>query len=209
MLVSGELRVGDPVLASVYNKERWDTMRHHSATHLLHKALREVLGEHVHQSGSYVDAERLRFDFTHFEAVTPEQLLLIEQLVNEAVMANYPVQTENLSLEEAKSKGAIALFGEKYGSSVRVVSMGESMELCGGTHVSATGDIGLFRIVSESSIAAGVRSEAVAGKRALEYTDQRETMLKELSQLLDAPVEQAVQQLERLLEQQKELQSRN
>lgn len=208
VLVSGELRVGDPVLASVYNKERWDTMRHHSATHLLHKALREVLGEHVHQSGSYVDAERLRFDFTHFEAVTPEQLLLIEQLVNEAVMANYPVQTENLSLEEAKSKGAIALFGEKYGSSVRVVSMGESMELCGGTHVSATGDIGLFRIVSESSIAAGVRRiEAVAGKRALEYTDQRETMLKELSQLLDAPVEQAVQQLERLLEQQKELQA--
>src|SRR5690606_10333258 len=120
--------------------------------------------------GSEVDHNRLRFDFTHFEAMTDEQLQLVEAKVNEAIMANYPVQTEILSIDEAKSKGAIALFGEKYGSDVRVVSMGPSMELCGGTHVSATGDIGLFRIVSESSIAAGVRRiEAVAGKRALEY----------------------------------------
>lgn len=127
-----------------------------------------------------MDHNRLRFDFTHFEAMTDEQLQLVEAKVNEAIMANYPVQTEILSIDEAKSKGAIALFGEKYGSDVRVVSMGPSMELCGGTHVSATGDIGLFRIVSESSIAAGVRRiEAVAGKRALEYTDRRRRLCSE------------------------------
>lgn len=207
VLISGELHAGDSVLASVYSKERLDTARHHSATHLLHKALREVLGEHVHQSGSYVDPQRLRFDFTHFEAVTPEQLKLVEQKVNEAVMANYPVNTETTTIDDAKAKGAIALFGEKYGSSVRVVAMGESVELCGGTHVSATGDIGLFRIVSESSIAAGVRRiEAVAGKRALEYTDQREEILKQLTNVLEVPVEQAVEQLERFIEQQKQLQ---
>ena len=154
VMVCGELIVGDQVLASVYSKERWDTARHHSATHLLHDALREVLGTHVHQSGSDVDHNRLRFDFTHFEAVTAEQLQLVEMKVNEAIMANYPVQTEILSMDEAKAKGAIALFGEKYGSDVRVVTMGESMELCGGTQVRATVDIGLFRIVSESSIAA-------------------------------------------------------
>lgn len=207
VMVCGELFVGDQVLASVYGKERWDTARHHSATHLLHMALREVLGEHVHQSGSEVDHNRLRFDFTHFEAMTDEQLQLVEAKVNEAIMANYPVQTEILSIDEAKSKGAIALFGEKYGSDVRVVSMGPSMELCGGTHVSATGDIGLFRIVSESSIAAGVRRiEAVAGKRALEYTDRREKALLRVSELLDTVPDQAVEQLERLLEQQKKLQ---
>ena len=207
VMVCGELIVGDQVLASVYSKERWDTARHHSATHLLHDALREVLGTHVHQSGSDVDHNRLRFDFTHFEAVTAEQLQLVEMKVNEAIMANYPVQTEILSMDEAKAKGAIALFGEKYGSDVRVVTMGESMELCGGTHVSATGDIGLFRIVSESSIAAGVRRiEAVAGKRALEYTDRREKTLLRVSQMLDTAPDQAVEQLERLLEQHKKLQ---
>lgn len=207
VMVCGELIVGDQVLASVYSKERWDTARHHSATHLLHDALREVLGTHVHQSGSDVDHNRLRFDFTHFEAVTAEQLQLVEVKVNEAIMANYPVQTEILSMDEAKAKGAIALFGEKYGSDVRVVTMGESMELCGGTHVSATGDIGLFRIVSESSIAAGVRRiEAVAGKRALEYTDRREKTLLRVSQMLDTAPDQAVEQLERLLEQHKKLQ---
>lgn len=207
VMVCGELIVGDQVLASVYSKERWDTARHHSATHLLHDALREVLGTHVHQSGSDVDHNRLRFDFTHFEAVTAEQLQLVEVKVNEAIMANYPVQTEILSMDEAKAKGATALFGEKYGSDVRVVTMGESMELCGGTHVSATGDIGLFRIVSESSIAAGVRRiEAVAGKRALEYTDRREKTLLRVSQMLDTAPDQAVEQLERLLEQHKKLQ---
>lgn len=207
VMASGELFVGDQVLASVYGKERWDTARHHSATHLLHRALREVLGEHVHQSGSEVDHNRLRFDFTHFEAVTDEQLQLVEMKVNEAIMANYPVQTEILSIDEAKAKGAMALFGEKYGSEVRVVSMGPSMELCGGTHVSATGDIGLFRIVSESSIAAGVRRiEAVAGKRALEYTDRREKVLLKVSALLETKPEHAVEQLERLLDQQKRLQ---
>lgn len=207
VMVCGELIVGDQVLASVYSKERWDTARHHSATHLLHDALREVLGTHVHQSGSDVDHNRLRFDFTHFEAVTAEQLQLVEVKVNEAIMANYPVQTEILSMDEAKAKGATALFGEKYGSDVRVVTMGESMELCGGTHVSATGDIGLFRIVSESSIAAGVRRiEAVAGKRALEYTDRREKALLRVSQMLDTAPDQAVEQLERLLEQHKKLQ---
>ncbi|HKM18191.1 MAG TPA: alanine--tRNA ligase, partial [Limnochordia bacterium] len=207
VMVGGELVAGDQVVASVYSKERWDTARHHSATHLLHRALREVLGDHVHQSGSDVDSNRVRFDFTHFEAVTDEQLHLVEAKVNEAVMANHPVQTEILSMDEAKAKGAIALFGEKYGSAVRVVSMGESMELCGGTHVSATGDIGLFRIVSESSIAAGVRRiEAVAGKRALEYTDRREKALLKVSGLLETTPDLAVEQLERLLEQHRKLQ---
>ncbi len=206
-VVSGELVVGDQVLAAVYAKERTDTARHHSATHLLHKVLRDTLGEHVHQAGSVVDPQRLRFDFTHFEALTEEQLQLIETKVNEAIMANQPVTTELLNLNEAKAKGALALFGEKYGESVRVVSMGDSLELCGGTHVNATGEIGLFRITSESSIAAGVRRiEAVCGKRALEYTDRREKALQTLSKLLEVPVDRAVEQLEKMLKQQKELQ---
>jgi len=207
VITSGALNVGESVLATVYAKERIDTARHHSATHLLHKALREVLGDHVHQAGSSVDPQRLRFDFTHFEAVTPEQLKVIEQKVNEAIMANYPVCVEIMPIDEAKAKGAMALFGEKYGSTVRVITMGESIELCGGTHVRATGDIGLFRIVSESSIAAGVRRiEAVAGKRALEYTDNREQILQQLCQLLDTQPERVVDQLNRLFEQQKQLQ---
>lgn len=206
MLVSGELKVGDSVLATVYSKNRLDTARHHSSTHLLQKALRDVLGDHVHQSGSHVDADRLRFDFTHFEAVTSEQLSVIEKKVNEAIMANYPVNTEIMSINEAKTKGAIALFGEKYNESVRVVKMGESLELCGGTHVQYTGDIGLFRIISEGSIASGVRRiEAVSGKRALAYMDRREKVLLELGLLIDAPWDRAVEQLNRLLERQKSL----
>lgn len=205
-LTFGELKVGDSVLAAVYSKTRMDTARHHSATHLLQNALRDVLGDHVHQSGSSVDGDRLRFDFTHFEAVTDEQLSLIEKKVNEAIMANYSVNTEIMSLTEAKAKGAIALFGEKYDESVRVVKISDSMELCGGTHVQHTGDIGLFRIISEGSIASGVRRiEAVSGKRALAYMDQREKVLLKLSSLLDSPWEQAPEQLNRLIERQTSL----
>lgn len=205
-LVSGELSTGDKVIATVYGKDRIDTARHHSSTHLLQQALREVLGDHVHQSGSHVDPYRLRFDFTHFEAVTKKQLHLVEKKVNEAIMANFSVMVEVMDLDKAKSQGAMALFGEKYNDSVRVVAMGDSLELCGGTHVAATGEIGLFRIVSEGSVAAGIRRiEAVGGKRALEYTDQQEKILLELCNRLDAPVEQSIDQLDRFLKQQKQL----
>lgn len=205
-LISGTLTVGDQVLATVYYKERLDIARHHTATHLLHHALRKVLGDHVNQSGSYVGADRLRFDITHFEAITEAEIFEVEKLVNEAIMANNQVITENTDFDTAKTKGAIALFGEKYGNEVRVVSMGDSIELCGGTHVSATGDIGLFRIVSEGSVAAGVRRiEAVSGKRALEYTDDREQMLRKIAKQLGTQPERTSEQVERLLEQQKNL----
>lgn len=206
VLNSGNIKVGEEVLATVSSHERMDIARHHSATHLLHKALRDVLGDHVYQSGSSVDVNRLRFDFTHFEAVTKEQLALVEQKVNEMIMANNSVQVENMSMEEAKAAGAMALFGEKYANEVRVITMGESKELCGGTHVSSTGEIGLFRIISEGSVAAGVRRiEAVAGKQALKYMDEREKILMEIAGNLNTKPENVVDQLNRLLEQQKQL----
>ena len=141
-------------------------MRAHSATHLLDAALKKVLGDHVHQAGSLVEPDRLRFDFTHFEAITPEQLAQVEELVNDAILEGYPVVTEVLPIEEAKKKGAVAMFGEKYGDTVRVVEMGDfSMEFCGGTHVDNTAKAGPFRIKTESSVASGVRRiEATCGK---------------------------------------------
>lgn len=207
VVTSGELTVGDKVLASVYNKERLDTARHHTATHLLHKAIKEVLGDHANQAGSYVAPERLRFDFTHFQATTPEQLKEIEVKVNESIMRNYPVETVETSMDEAKNMGAMALFGEKYGTRVRVVKVANySLELCGGTHVPATGSIGLFRIVSEASVAAGVRRiEAVAGKYALRYTDQREQILNESASKLQTKPEELSLQIERLLSTQRNL----
>jgi alanyl-tRNA synthetase len=180
-VLEGRVKVGDVLDATVDAALRQRTRLNHSATHLLHAALREVLGDHVTQKGSLVDSQRLRFDFSHFEPVAPEQLKAIEQRVNQQVRANTPVVTRLMSMEQAIDAGAMALFGEKYGDEVRVLSMGEddfSVELCGGTHVDRTGDIGLLRIVSESGIASGVRRiEAVTGAGALELLDRVEARL--------------------------------
>lgn len=170
-VMKGELKAGDSVVAKI-NVEQRDAIRlNHSATHLLHAALREVLGEHVSQKGSLVDASKLRFDFSHFEGVTVEQLVTIERIVNTEIRKNHTLKTELMELDEAKASGAMALFGEKYDEKVRVVSMGDfSVELCGGTHVERTGDIGFFTILSESGIAAGVRRiEAITGQNAADY----------------------------------------
>ena len=169
-LESGELKVGDTVTAAIDTERRDAIRRAHTATHLLDAALKAVLGEHAHQAGSLVEPDRLRFDFTHFEPITPEQLLAIDTFVNDAILAGIPVVTEILPIEEAKKKGAIAMFGEKYGEIVRVVEMGDvSMEFCGGTHLDNTAKVGLFRIKSEGSVASGVRRiEAITGRQTLE-----------------------------------------
>jgi alanyl-tRNA synthetase len=169
----GSIKLGDKVEGHVDTLLRRDIAYNHSATHLMHAALRAILGDHVQQKGSMVSADRLRFDFSHYEAITPEQLKAIENLVNEQIRANLEVETSVMGIDEAKASGAMALFGEKYGDKVRVLRMGEfSIELCGGTHVTRTGDIGLFRIISESGVAAGVRRiEAVTGQRALKWLE--------------------------------------
>jgi alanyl-tRNA synthetase len=180
-VLQGSVSTGDTLHAQVDDSLRQRTRLNHSATHLLHAALREVLGEHVQQKGSLVDSERLRFDFSHFEAVTPEELKAIEARVNQQVRANTEVTTRLMSMDEAVEAGAMALFGEKYGDEVRVLSMGEedfSVELCGGTHAVRTGDIGLMRIASESGIASGVRRiEGVTGVGALARLDDTERQL--------------------------------
>ena len=182
-LNQGRLQVGDQVSAEVDEARRAATRRNHSATHLLHAALRNTLGEHVEQKGSLVEPDRLRFDFAHTQAVTPEQLLEIERLVNAEIRANHAVETRLMNYRQALDAGAMALFGEKYGDEVRVLSMGEfSVELCGGTHVSRAGDIGLFRIMAESGIAAGVRRiEAVSGAGALDFTLRNEQTLRKIA----------------------------
>ena len=178
---SGQAMVGDTVTVTRDADRRAALCRAHSATHLLHKALREVLGEHVHQAGSLVDTDLLRFDFTHFSAPTAEELDAVREAVNRAILADYPVVTKEMSLEEAKKTHAAALFGEKYGEVVRVVDMGGwSLELCGGTHVSNTAKIGSFVLVSEGSVASGVRRiEALTGLRALQYGREQELLLQE------------------------------
>ena len=172
-VVSGGFSEGETVTAKVDAEKRAATQRNHTCAHILQSALRSVLGDHVHQAGSYVDPYQCRFDFSHFSAVTPEELAKVEEYVNKVIMAAVPVVTEELPIEEAKKKGAMALFGEKYGNVVRVVKAGDfSTELCGGTHVSNTGKLGLFKIISESSVAAGVRRiEAVTGTGVLGYID--------------------------------------
>ena len=192
-LIRGELKVGDQLTAEVDTARRHAIELNHSATHLLHAALRKELGVHVTQKGSLVDGERLRFDFAHFEALTAQQLKAIERAVNAQIQLNTSVDTEILDPEAAKEKGAMALFGEKYGDKVRVLSMGGdySIELCGGTHVTRTGDIGLIRIVSEGGIAAGVRRiEAVTGSQALAYLDAQQSQLEEIGQLVRAGSDQ-------------------
>jgi alanyl-tRNA synthetase len=168
---SGTVNVGDVMNATVYTEQRAATIRNHSATHLMHKALRLMLGEHVTQKGSLVDADKTRFDFTHNAPVTAEEIAQIEYWVNAQILANTPVDAQVMDIESAKNSGAMMLFGEKYGDEVRVLSIGESKELCGGIHVKATGDIGQFKIISEGGVAAGVRRiEAVTGLNALAYT---------------------------------------
>ena len=187
-LVSGELKVGQTVNATICNERRSAIRRAHSATHLLDSALKAVLGDHVHQAGSLVEPDRLRFDFTHFESVTPEQVAQIEEFVNNAILHGYDVVTEVLPIEEAKRKGAVAMFGEKYGETVRVVEMGDvSMEFCGGTHLDNTAKAGPFRIKSESSVASGVRRiEATTGKATMEAMDESQKMLSCAAQFFKA-----------------------
>lgn len=179
---SGRLKVGDSVTAKVDDEIRNANMRNHSATHLMHKALRDVLGEHVEQKGSLVTAESTRFDISHPQAVTAEEIAEVERRVNEAILANVAVNAAIMSMEDAQKTGAMMLFGEKYGDEVRVLQMGGfSTELCGGTHVSRTGDIGLFKIISEGGIAAGVRRiEAITGLNALKWAQDQERLVKDI-----------------------------
>ena len=186
-IISGEFAVGDEVDGQVDQALRQATALNHSATHLLHEALRQVLGDHVKQKGSLVDSERLRFDFSHEEAVSPEQIRKIEHIVNSEVLKNTEVTTDVMGMEDAKAKGAMALFGEKYGDSVRVVSIGAefSVELCGGTHVSRTGDIGLLKVSGETSVAAGVRRiESVTGMKALEFCDNQQDSITDIASIV-------------------------
>ncbi len=207
-LLHGRLSVGDSVSARVDGSVRRATALNHSATHLMHAALREVLGDHVAQKGSLVDSERLRFDFSHFEAVKPEEIKAIEALVNEHIRANTEVQTEEMDIESAKTKGAMMLFGEKYGDRVRVLTMGDgfSVELCGGTHVRRTGDIGLFRITAESGVASGVRRiEAVTGAGALALFDEFEALADRTAQVLKTRRPQVPEKVEQLIAQNRKL----
>lgn len=203
VLASGSLIVGSPVDAQVDADVRHATSLNHSATHLLHAALRQVLGEHVQQKGSLVDSQRLRFDFSHFEAIKPEQIKALEDIVNAEVRKNTPVETEETDIETAKAKGAMALFGEKYGDNVRVLSMGGSfsVELCGGIHANRTGDIGLLKIISEGGVASGVRRiEAVTGAAALAYLNAAEEQLKEAATLVKGSRDNLIDKLSAVLE---------
>ncbi len=177
----GSIKTGDEVSLTVEKTLRTNICRNHTATHMLQAALKEVVGSHVHQSGSYVDAERLRFDFAHFQALTPEEIQKVEDLVNEKIMEVATVETKLMTIDEAKESGATALFDEKYGDKVRVVAAGEfSKELCGGTHVANVGQIGLFKIIAETGVAAGVRRiEAVTGTNAIKYMEDKQRILKE------------------------------
>jgi alanyl-tRNA synthetase len=190
-IVEGEIKIGDVLDARVDVERRARTVRNHSATHLMHKALREVLGEHVQQKGSLVDAERTRFDFVHNAPMTDAQIREVEQLVNAEILENHATTARVLPIAEAQRLGAMMLFGEKYGDEVRVLDIGSSRELCGGTHVARTGDIGLFKIVAESGVAAGVRRvEAVTGENALAYLQSLEATVQGIAGALrSAPAE--------------------
>jgi alanyl-tRNA synthetase len=206
-VASGTLHVGDTVSAEVDRDKRRATALNHSATHLMHAALRQVLGEHVQQKGSLVDAERLRFDFSHFAPLSREELAEIERLVNEHIRRNHVVETRLMALDDAKASGAMALFGEKYDEQVRVLRMSDfSVELCGGTHVKATGDIGLFKIVAEQGIASGVRRiEAVTGEQALAWVAAEEERLQRIAGLLNANRDEVDDKVSRLVERNKKL----
>ena len=197
-LVEGSLSVGNTLTAAIDTERRAAIRRAHSATHLLDAALTKVLGDHVHQAGSLVEPDRLRFDFTHFEAITPDQLNQVEDMVNDAILEGMDITTEELPIAEAKARGAVATFGEKYGQTVRVVTMGDfSMELCGGTHLDNTAKAGPFRIKSESSVASGVRRiEATTGKDTLEEMRRSRGMLTRAAQFFKSAPETLVERLE-------------
>ncbi len=206
-VTEGVLKVDDLCTVSIDTERRNAIRRAHSATHLLHAALRQVLGEHVHQAGSLVEPDRLRFDFTHFEGITPEQLTKIDLLVNNAVLEGTDVVTEELPIEEAKKKGAVAMFGEKYGETVRVVEMGDvSMEFCGGTHTNNTAKVGAFRIKSEGSVASGVRRiEATVGKLSLEVMNRNQERLFHAAQILKTNPGELCGKLDQQVSEMKEL----
>ena len=206
VLTQGTLKVGDTVDARVDQATRAATMRNHSVTHLMHKALREVLGAHVQQKGSLVDAEKTRFDFAHNAPVTPAQITEIERRVNEEILLNAATDASVMDLDSAQKSGAMMLFGEKYGETVRVLTVGSSKELCGGTHVQRTGDIGLFKIVSEGGVAAGVRRiEAITGANALQYTQGLESSLHSVAATLRTPPAEVQARLGQVLDQVKAL----
>ena len=206
-LTEGTLHVGDTVHAAIDTERRKAIRRAHSTTHLLDAALKKVLGEHVHQAGSLVEPDRLRFDFTHFEAITPEELHQVEELVNDAILEGYPVVTEVLPIEEAKKKGAVAMFGEKYGDTVRVVEMGDvSIEFCGGTHVDNTAKAGPFRVKSETSVASGVRRiEATCGKLSLQGMERSQGVLHKAAQFLKTAPAGLLERMEQQANEMKQL----
>ena len=206
-LAQGVLHVGDTVHAAIDMERRKAIQRAHSTTHLLDAALKKVLGDHVHQAGSLVEPDRLRFDFTHFEAISPEELRQVEELVNDAILEGYPVVTEVLPIEEAKKKGAVAMFGEKYGESVRVVEMSDfSVEFCGGTHVDNTAKAGPFRIKSESSVASGVRRiEATCGKLSLKAMESSQGVLSRAAQFLKTAPSGLLERMEQQANEMKQL----
>ncbi|NIA05158.1 MAG: alanine--tRNA ligase, partial [Proteobacteria bacterium] len=206
-VVEGSVSPGDRAALRVTSQRRTDIALNHTATHLLQAAMRELLGDHIKQAGSLVDEERLRFDFTHFSPLTGDEIRAIEQLVNEQIRRNTPVATALLGRDQAIAGGATALFGEKYGDEVRVVSIGDfSKELCGGIHAAATGMIGFFKIISETGIAAGVRRvEAVTGARAIAWVQELARQADEVSAIFSAPLAMAPDKIRALLKQQKKL----
>ena len=205
-VTEGTILEGQTACASIDETLRMASARNHSATHLLHKALRTVLGSHVEQAGSYVSADRLRFDFTHFAALTPDELKEVERLVNDAIFASYTVHAEEMSMDEARNMGAMALFGEKYGDVVRVVDMGGySIELCGGAHLKNTAQVGSFKIISENGVAAGVRRiEALTGQEALRHYQAQEEEIKAVCHMVKSTPDKLLARLEQILAEQKE-----
>jgi alanyl-tRNA synthetase len=212
----GSLKIGDVVLASVDISRREDIARHHTATHLLQSALRQVLGKHVEQSGSLVAPDRLRFDYTHPKPLTEREIDRIEEIVNGVILKNIPVSTSETTLNQAREMGALAFFGEKYGEKVRTVMVTSgsasladeafSFELCGGIHCHSTGEIGLFRIISETGIAAGVRRiEALAGRKAYEYTREEEKIIEGMTEVLKVPKSELLARLEKMVKENKEM----
>jgi alanyl-tRNA synthetase len=210
ILKAGIVTVGDELAARIDSSRREASRRSHTATHLLQAALREILGQHVQQAGSLVGPDYLRFDFKHFQALTPEELAAVERRVNEAVTGDYPVEVEEMSQEEAIGRGATALFTEKYGDVVRVVSISDfSSELCGGTHAGRTGQLGLFKIATEGSVASGVRRlEAFTGKAAVAKMQEEAGQLRDLAQKLNAGPQEAPEKLDQILQKQQELSRR-
>jgi alanyl-tRNA synthetase len=210
-ILEGTVKEGEKVTLEVNKSKRNNICKNHTATHMLQEALKEVIGDHTHQAGSYVDADRLRFDFTHFQAMTKEEIEKVENLVNEQIATGLDVITKEMSLDEAKETGAMALFGEKYGEKVRVVSMGDySIELCGGTHVSNTNAISSFKIISESGVAAGVRRiEALTSTGLMKHYKESENVLNQAAKLAKSEPVALVEKIQALYDEIKELSKEN